>query len=723
MPPQGNHNRLDEYYILARAGVMDDRTLVLKHGDTFAVFDRFGDIQPLSASPQGLYHAGTRHLSRAVMRLEGDPLLLLSSTITQNNAILTADLTNPDLVRDGTPRIPRGTLHFARSRLLWNGVCYDRLRVVNFGLEAVSFCLQFAFAADFADIFEVRGTRRVHRGRLLPPEHAAGNLLFRYEGLDGVVRQTRICASRPPAAAGPEGFEFRFALQPREEYTLELTLACEQQPAPAPRISFDDALSALQADREAAAALECQLYTSNEQFNDWLNRSLADLRMMLTETPHGSYPYAGIPWFSTPFGRDGILTALEALWVSPQLARGVLKYLAATQATEVIPEQDAQPGKILHEARDGEMAVLGEVPFRRYYGSVDATPLFVVLAGAYFDWTGDLELVREIWPNVERALAWMETYGDADGDGFLEYQRQSKSGLVHQGWKDSRDAVFHADGTLAAGPIALCEVQGYAHAALCAAAGLARALGSEQRAVELYLRAEELRRRFEQVFWSDELGSYVLALDGEKRPCAVLASNAGHCLFTGSATPQRAARLARTLLAEASYSGWGIRTVAAGQPRYNPMSYHNGSVWPHDNALIGWGMARYGLKEQALQILTGMFDASLFVSLHRMPELFCGLPRRPGEGPTLYPVACAPHSWSAAAVFLLLRACLGFEADAHRRRFRVHRPALPAWLKTAEIKNLRVGDARLDLVLHRYPDDVGMRVVRREGDLEVLITK
>lgn len=405
----------------------------------------------------------------------------------------------------------------------------------------------------------------------------------------------------------------------------------------------------------------------------------------------------------------------------PSLARGVLGFLASTQATRLIPEEDAEPGKILHESRSGEMATLREVPFGRYYGSADATPLFVMLAGAYYERTGDREFIAELWPNVEAALGWIDRYGDRDGDGFVEYSRQFPDGLLHQGWKDSDQAVFHADGSLADGPIALCEVQGYVYAARRAAATLALLLGKAERAAELTRQAEALRDRFETVFWCEDLSTYALALDGQKRPCRVRTSNAGQCLFTGIVHPERAARMARTLLGPDSFSGWGIRTLAAGEARYNPMSYHNGSVWPHDNALIAQGLARYGFGDLALQIWTGQFEAGLYFDLHRVPELFCGFPQDPGDGPIAYPVACAPQAWSAASVFLLFQACLGLTIDGPGRRFYSTRPRLPASLGELRIHNLQIGDATVDLELVRHEHDVGVNVLRRDGDVQIVV--
>jgi glycogen debranching enzyme len=454
----------------------------------------------------------------------------------------------------------------------------------------------------------------------------------------------------------------------------------------------------------------CYLQSSNGQFNAWANRSLADIHMMITPLATGPYPYAGVPWFNTPFGRDGLITAWECLWMRPDIARGVLAYLAATQAVDVIPEQDAEPGKILHETRSGEMAALQEMPFGRYYGSVDATPMFVALAGAYYERTGDICFIEGIWPNILSALEWMRTFGDKDGDGFLEYERRCDTGLIHQGWKDSDDAVFHRDGSPAQGAIAMCEVQGYAYAAYKAAGTLAEALGHPSDPARFMEMAERLHRAFNEVFWCEDLSTYAMALDGKKRRCCVVSSNAGQCLFSGVASEERAERVAKTLLAAESYSGWGIRTISSGESRFNPMAYHNGSVWPHDNALTAYGMAKYGLTQQASQVFTGMFEAAMYFDIHRMPELFCGFSKEKGEGPVLYPVACAPQAWSAASMFLLFQACLGIQVDGLRKQVTFFRPTLPDFLTEVCIINLQVGDSSLDIDVERQRDGVGVKV-------------
>ncbi len=710
----------DQWYVLATSSRTDDRTQVLRHGETFALFDRYGDIQHIGIGEQGLYHRGTRFLSRLELMVNNRRPMLLNSTVKQDNSLLTVDLTNPDLYRGGRLLMGKGTLQISRSKLLWKGVHYDHLRVVNYGTKPLRVRFTFRFDADFSDIFEVRGVHRPKRGRRLPTRRTARQQVLGYEGLDGMVRRARIAYSERPDSARDGVVRFLVVLDPGEEKRLYLSVACEDEEAPTP-LSYQRGVDECARSIEEAAVVAPIVHTSNEQFNNWLNRSRADLNMLLTDTRHGLYPYAGVPWFNTPFGRDGIITALEYLWLDPSLGRGVLGFLADTQAEVEDPDQDAEPGKILHETRTGEMAALGEVPFSRYYGSVDATPLFVVLAGEYYRRTGDRPFMASIWPNIERALTWIDKYGDADGDGFVEYARHSSNGLLQQGWKDSDDSVFHADGRPASAPIALCEVQGYVYQARLAAAELAEMLGHHSRAAELVRQAEQIKVRFNEAFWCEELGTFSIALDGDKKPCCLATSNAGHVLFSGIADPERADRVADGLLSEAAFSGWGVRTLARSSACYNPMSYHNGSIWPHDNALVVMGLANYGHKEKALRVLTGMFDASIMMDLNRLPELFCGFTRQPGKAPTQYPVACSPQAWASAAVFYMLQACLGLRFSPKAPHLCFNHPVLPDYLHELEIRNLRVGAVELDLALTRHQHDVGVNVLRKTGDVEVAV--
>jgi glycogen debranching enzyme len=723
----------EDYYVVSTSSRTDDRLRVLKEGDTFAVFNRFGDIEPSGDGGElGIYYRDTRYLSRFSLTIARNRPLLLSSSIREDNGLLAVDLMNTDLLRGDQVVIPRGAVHIFRSGVIWKDTCYQRIRIHNYGSHSVELKFLLQFAADFADIFEVRGMQREERGCDLPPEITQAAVLLSYRGLDDRLCRTRLVFDPPPDELTENKTEYAAHLAVGQSAQYYCAVSCELNlPAKNAQrkkrrhktLSYNEAANAATGALKKARLEEPEVYTSNEQLNDWLNRSIADLHMMRTETRYGPYPYAGVPWFSTAFGRDGIITALECLWFNPGLARGVLTYLAATQAEEKNDERDAEPGKILHETRHGEMAALGEVPFGRYYGSIDATPLFVMLAGAYYERTGDLAFARSIWPNVERALEWIERFGDLDGDGFVEYARRSHHGLVQQGWKDSVDSVFHANGELAQAPIALCEVQGYVYAAKNAAAGLARVLGENDQSVRLTSEAESLRQHFEESFWCEDLSTYALALDGKKQPCRVRTSNAGQCLFTGIASPERARQVAATLTNDESFSGWGIRTVASSEVRYNPMSYHNGSVWPHDNAIIAAGFARYGLENEAAKILGGLLDASLFFDFHRLPELFCGFTRRPGESPTFYPVACSPQAWAAAAVFLILQSSLGLSARACEKRLALFTPVMPGFLQKITIRRLRVGDASVDISLTAAAGSAGVNVLRKEGELEVMVSK
>lgn len=712
-----------EYEIEAKTSLSDHALRNLKHGDAFAVIDAYGDIGTQSDTAEGLYFRDTRFLSHFELRVEGKRPLLLNSAVHEDKAALSVELANPDLLIGGE-KLPRDTIFLQRTKFLWQGICYERICVRNYSASSQILRLDLLFAADFRDMFEVRGTRRPQRGTMVAQIAARDRVEFLYVGLDRTERRTVVEMSPPPVAIDRHRMTAEIRLGPHEQRSLFLSVWClDAATDSTPPMKFFAAYRDTRRARRKATAGIATVKSSNNLFDATLCRAVADVYTLVTWGKLGPYPYAGIPWFNTVFGRDGIITAMLMLWIDPEIARGVLQTLAATQAQTTDPDADSQPGKILHEMRHGEMARLHEVPFGRYYGTIDATPLFIMLAGLYLQRTGDAATIEAIWPNICAALRWIDEYGDRDGDGFIEYARARGSGLANQGWKDSHDAIFHADGSDPIGPIALCEVQAYAYAAKLQAAAMAHKLGKADMGAALIDAAERLRVNFERSFWCEELGTYALALDGEKRACRVPSSNAGHALFAGIASADRARRVASRLLSPDSFCGWGVRTLPAGQPRYNPMSYHNGSVWPHDNALIALGLARYDLKMEASQIFTAMFEAGRYQNMFRLPELFCGFNRRPYSAPTPYPVACAPQAWAAASIFGLLGACLGLDLDCERDTIQLREPIMPDFIDELIIRNLRLGASSADIRLHRYGRDVSVNVLARSGSARVILSK
>ncbi|HKO90608.1 MAG TPA: glycogen debranching N-terminal domain-containing protein [Polyangiaceae bacterium] len=754
---------LIDAHIVASSAHETEGSRVLKCGDTFLLVDRFGEMQPTGRGEQGLFHRGMRHLSKLRLGFGRRPPLLLCSSVQENGLLLAVDLANPKLQVDEM-LIPQGTLHLCRRALLEDGRYLERIRLHNYGDATAVFPLRIEFEADYVDIFEVRGARRERRGALQEAELDERSIRWSYAGLDQQRRLTEVTFSWPPNRLKASEATFQLELAAGTQLDLEFSIRCGLSGAPpawleggesaAPRLTgagtmapgaalnrhfaewlqrpgaeltegaeYASATHSEAQRRQQERAQETVIHSSNRHFNRWLERSRSDVRMLTTQTSHGKYPYAGVPWFSTVFGRDGIWTALHLLWLEPAIAEGVLRFLSAYQASALDPEADAEPGKILHEMRDGEMAALGEVPFGLYYGSADSTPLYLMLACAYHEVTGDVELVRKLWPHLLRAMDWVEQHGDVDGDGFIEYGKRSSTGLIQQGWKDSHDSVFHQDGRLAEGPIALCEVQGYAYAARRGMARLARRLQEPELATRWDARADELRRRFDAAFWQADLATYALALDGEKRACSVKTSNAGHCLYTGIALPERHAELAQQLMSPVMFSGWGLRTLASDERRFNPMSYHNGSVWPHDNAIVAEGLALAGDRTAALTLFEAMFDAASYMDFLRLPELFCGFARRGEEEPIRYPVACLPQAWASSACFALAKAALGLGVDALRGRVTLRDPRLPAFIEVLDIERLRVGNERIDLRLIRHADHVGVTVLNQNTGVDAVVIK
>jgi glycogen debranching enzyme len=690
------------------------RLMALKDADTFLVADAWGDLK---GGADGLFDHDTRLLSRLVMTAGLARPSLLSSGVSQDNVYFTCHSTNRPLPPMGGRSAPAGILHIERRRFVWDRRLFERVRITNHGIEDVLLPLAFDFAADFADIFQVRGTPRARRGTSEAPSGDGRRVTFRYRGLDDVERSSCLAFSEPPARLTGSRAEFMFSLPQKRRCDLYIECGpdrCERPDEDRFRYNAVQARLAMRARRRRGASVRGP---RSPRFNDWLDQSRADVALLTTDLPTGPYPYAGTPWFSTPFGRDGIIAAWQMLWLDPSLARGVLTYLAQRQATEVSAFQDSAPGKIMHETRGGEMSAMGEVPFGLYYGGVDTTCLFVALAGAYARRTGDFELIRRLWPNLIAATGWMTGYGDIRGDGLIRYQRGADTGLSNQGWKDSEDSIFHADGRFPTGPIALLEVQGYAFAAWQAMAELAGHLGDDRQA-EWLARAEAVRARVEDLYWMEDQQFYAIALDGDSAPCRAIGSNAGHLLFSGLPSPERAKQVTRRMLGAEFRSGWGVRTLARGQSRYNPMSYHNGSVWPHDTAMAAAGMARYGERE-AVALLLGEIAAAATHFHLRLPELFCGFERAPGEPPIAYPVACLPQAWAAGSVFLMLQASLGIRIDAVAGVVEIDNPILPAGIERLNVTNLAVGSGRVDLAFQQMGSHTAAIPRRRLGEVAV----
>lgn len=682
-----------------RRGLLPRYTL--KDANTFLLADALGDIQ---GHDDGLFSNDTRMLSRFELAVAGRRPSLLGAAISQDNTLFTAHLTNLPLPALGQASIPQGVIHIERSRFLCESRLFERLRLTNFSDLDAQVPLKLSFAADFVDIFEVQGRVRKERGRYLPPVVDGRTARLAYRGRDDLVRSTQMEFSPPPVSISAQEAEFLIELQRGAVAEVFIEIGTEEGGMPSSE-HFDRALQRLSASMHERLQEGAAISTSAGLFNEWIDRSRSDLALLTTALPTGPYPYAGIPWFATQFGRDAIITSLQTLWLNPQLAAGVLRFLASTQAQDESAFRDSQPGKIMHEMRRGEMATLGEVPFGQYYGGVDTTPLFVMLAGAYERHTGDRKLNDEIWNNLLAATDWIERRLDHSSTGFLDYARGEQSGLVNQGWKDSHDSMFHADGSFPRGPLAVVEVQGYAYAAFNAMAELASVRDNLQRSAAWRARAERLCAAIEGRFWVPELNFYAIAIDGDGKPCSVRASNAGHLLYCGVPSEERGAIVAKELLSSRFSSGWGIRTLASGEVRYNPMSYHNGSIWPHDTSLCAAGISRYGARDPVEQILSGLFKAANHFAM-RLPELYCGFPRNTGQGPAPYPVACLPQAWSSGAVFMLLQSCLGVRIDGRRKEVHIERPLLPSGTESLGIRDLPVGDASIDLEFHRIGEEV-----------------
>lgn len=674
--------------------------LVTRQGDLFQISNRRGDLSPDGAI-SGLFMHDTRFLSRFELYIDW--------SMPKPKSASTAHAYSQKVHQTA------GSLRIDRERLLYQSVMYERIRITNPDREPARAQVLLQLASDFADLFELRGYPREHRGEDLAPKVGADRLTFGYQGRDAIHRETEIRFLTTPTKVTADRAVWELSLAPKESVVLDvLVLPTEDGPVGSP-LSFDGALGALQACYTRWHEIGTRFSSDSDLLNRVLARSVLDLRLLANDIGYGAFFVAGIPWFAVPFGRDSLLTALFALPFNPKLAHGTLRTMAALQGQTVNPRRIEEPGKIPHELRFGEMANLDEVPFKRYYGSVDATPLFLVLACEYYAWTGDLAAIQELLPQIKAAIGWLDQYGDADGDGLLEYRSDDGFGLKVQSWKDSHDSMSHRDGRPAASPVAVSEVQGYVYDAKRRLAPILARLGEVELAERLAQEAEALKARFNQAYWMADRQFYAIALDGEKQQVGTVASDIGHCLWSGIVDEARAADVAKSLLSPALFSGWGIRTLSSAEATYDPASYHNGSVWPHDNALTALGLKRYGFDQAVAQVATGLIEAAGAFPQERLPELFCGDERSEGV-PVKYPVACSPQAWAAAAPIALVQAMLGLEPSAAEGVLRL-RPALPVWLGRLSLQGLRVGGARVDLEV----TPAGVSATVTEGELQVIV--
>jgi glycogen debranching enzyme len=693
----------------------------LKCGDLFAVFGPTGEMTAASGSEEGLYLDGTRFLSRRHILLDGGPVSNLGVQVREDGEELQIVSGNCQGAVDG---IQEHSLTLTEKIFLASGSLYSELVITNFGPMAMSARLSIHHAADYADIYEIRGLPREQRGTYGLAKIESCRVTLAYTGLDNERRVTRINLSPTPDRLTRSYAEYLLNLDAGARYRITTVISCQRSKRPAIEIAeFQSARESMEKAVLESKTSCCLVQSSNPVFDSWWNRSILDLHFLSTIAANERFPYAGIPWFNTPFGRDGLITALETLWIDPELTRGVLRYLAMTQAQVYRAEADAEPGKILHETRSGEMAALREVPFGRYYGSVDAPALFVILAGAYLKRTQDLEFIESVWSAIEMALEWIATDGDKDGDGFVEYQRLTETGLLHQSWKDSDEAIFHEDGAAVKGPFAVCEVQGYVYAALRTGVQLGVVLGDAEHVTRWTALADRVHRNFNEHFWSEAGEFYGLALDGGKKLCHVKASNMGQLLFSGIVPGYRVDRIAEALMSPDLFSGWGIRTLSKKSRCFNPISYHNGSIWPHDNALIAYGLAQFDRKQEANRIFAGMFDAAAGTGLYRLPELFCGFDREKGYGPVPYPVACSPQAWAAGAVSLLLQSSLGLEINAATREVTLFKPSLPSFVEEISVQKLPVRETYVDLLVRRHGQSTDVQAKGASRDISVTVRR
>lgn len=706
--------------------------VVIKNENFFLVTDPNGNVPLGGDHGFGFYFNDTRYLSGYEMKLGNKHLNPLVSNASKGfEAVF--ELTNPEIRIEGGDHLPINEIGVKWERVIdaETQTLNELITVRNYWRRQIKCPVTLTFEADFEDVFAIRGLLDEQPGKCHRPKFEDGALSFIYEGADGLFRSLVVHFSQKPELLDDTSVKFIFDLRPEESREILVSLTALESEKKKNVLQLEHEQPDLgnvrqYLKRESDEWLQDQtrIHTDSLLLNRVLERSMRDLRTLRSNLEDEEYFAAGVPWFVTLFGRDSIITALQTLAYNPAIAEQTLRLLADYQGTEENSFREEEPGRILHELRVGELARLGEIPHTPYYGSIDATPLFLILLARHAAWTGSLEIFNELRENIERAINWMDQYGGLNEGGYLSYKSRTENGVVNQGWKDSGNGIVTADGSLAEPPIALVEVQGYAYMAKRMIADLFERAGEAERAKKLRKEADRLYKCFNRDFWLENLGFYALALQNGGKPAAVISSNPGQALWTKIIEKSRAKQTVARLMSDDMFSGWGIRTLSENERSYNPIGYHLGTVWPHDNAIIASGFRKYGFDDEARQIFTGVVEAAMQFNYYRLPEVFAGYQRSEYNVPVHYPVACHPQAWSAGAVPFLVEIMLGLEPDAFGKRLLVIRPILPDFIDRLEVRELQVGKANVDLKFERTSDDnVAVKVLRVDGDLDIVLTQ
>lgn len=694
---------------------------VIKENDLFLLTDDKGNIPVDNTYGLGLYTKDTRFLSKFDLKINGEDPILLSSSADENYSAKIL-LTNPHMEKDGELILWRESIELQRKRLIYDGVLYETIQAKSFFPKPVEFDISLLLDVDFMDMFIIRGFQYGEIGQRSGEEQSENGISYYYDGADDVKRATKVSWDREAKSVSKEeGITFGFSLNHGEAQSLTFTIKPEIDGKSGTAIAPETALEKLESSYKKWEAGTTKIETDYPALQRLVERGILDLRVLLTDIGYGDFPVAGLPWFGVPFGRDSLIAALQMLPFNPAIAKGTLRTMASMQGTKIDPWRDEQPGKMMHEIRYGELAGTNQVPFTPYYGTIDATPLFLVLLTEYTKWTGDLALAEELQQNVEDALLWIDQYGDRDGDGFVEYHQESSKGIANQGWKDSSDSVVHRNGDYATTPIALSEVQGYVYQGKVGIASIYEKLGKQEKAQKLQQQAQELKVKFHESFWMEDQSFFAIALDGDKKQVGTLTSNPGHVLFSEMIDEDPMKQTVSKLVAPEFFSGYGIRTMAEGEAGYNPMSYHDGSIWPHDNSMILLGMSKVKHQKDANLVIDGLINAAQHFEYDRLPELFCGYDTTRGKA-VKYPVACSPQAWAAGTPLVFIQTILGLFPDALNEKIHLS-PRLLDEMNELHVTQLKIGQGFLSLTVTKEQGKSVLSVNENTTGYEVVVNE